>query len=227
MASPAATVVHGGGLKGGHHAYEGLVHRDIYPPSHILREIHPPSQIHREIHPPSQIHHEIHARCERNIISSRDSAPIHRSVAREKNPSSRDSTPKSLTISSPDFTVLQNWNKMKGQRAIIYLLETSTTKNFGRPSRLKYEDKICDTCGIKLAVRIAGSRSPNYQKLYYACERDGGFMGWANPINEDDVSIREEVSTSEKTIVDRQSYKDDADFNVTLPEKSQCIEFLM
>ncbi|GER27010.1 ethanolamine ammonia-lyase light chain [Striga asiatica] len=172
------------------------------------------------IHRPLRVKHQFIERfspdSQRSVAreqnSSRDSTPIHRSVAREQNPSpafgeilksvarehnpsSRDSTSKFLTISSPDFTGLK-------------MSQTSTTEIFGRPSRLKYEDQICEKCGMKLAVRIASSRSPNFQKLYYACDRDGGFMGWANPINEDEVSIREEVSTSEKTIVDRESYKD-------------------
>ncbi|GER42619.1 aspartate carbamoyltransferase regulatory chain [Striga asiatica] len=80
----------------------------------------------------------------------------------------------------PDCSIQPRFTGLK-------MSQTSTTKKFGRPSRLKYEDKICDQCGIKLAVKIAGSRSPNFQKLYYICDRDG-FIGWANPINEDELA---------------------------------------
>ncbi|GER51779.1 heat shock protein DnaJ domain protein [Striga asiatica] len=91
----------------------------------------------------------------------------------------------------------------------LEMSQTSTTQKFRGlgPSRLKYEDRTCDQCGIKVAVKIVGPQSPNFQKLYYHCDRHR-FIGWANPINEDEVSIREEVSTSEKSVVDRESYKD-------------------
>ncbi|GER33654.1 ferric enterobactin transport protein FepE [Striga asiatica] len=85
--------------------------------------------------------------------------------------------------------------------------QTSTTSNFGRPSRLKYEEKICHHCEIKLAVKIVSSRTSNYQKLYYACDSHG-FVGWANPINEDGVRIRDDVSLSDKVGVHRESNKD-------------------
>ncbi|GER36610.1 ZPR1 zinc-finger domain protein [Striga asiatica] len=175
-----------------------------------------------------------HRSVAREHNSSRDSTPIHRFVAREQNPSpafgkilnsvAREQNP------SPEILnhFIGRFHRIRAA-LITATGTTSTTKKFGkfgRPSRLKYEDQICDKCGMKLAVRIAGSLSPNFQKLYYSCERDGGFMGWANSINEDEVSIREEVSTSEKTIVDRESYKDEMIFIHEHPLMLVCVSRL-
>ncbi|GER25611.1 phycocyanobilin lyase CpcT [Striga asiatica] len=45
------------------------------------------------------------------------------------------------------------------------------------------------------------------QNLYYACDSHG-FVGWANPINEDGVRVRDDVSLSDKVGVHRESNKD-------------------